>query len=382
MIPGIVSLSGFANQKAYKTQMHTIGIIIFALLAFITFCATVLPMLPSKQWYIRVFDYPRLQTFFIAVAAMIWYLWFYFEQNNVGYISAFVFVVVIVLQAKKALPYTPLGKKQVLQVDANADKKAEIKLVICNVLQTNTNYQQMLEMVNQHNPDIFITTESDRIWQDALSPLEKQFPHRVMVPQSNTYGLHLYSKLELEHSEVRFLVEPDIPSIKTSVVLRSGERISLYIVHPRPPVPTEASDSKERDAEIILVAKEAEKEKRGVIVAGDFNDVAWSETTELFQEVSGFLDPRRGRGFYNTFHAHYPIFRWPLDHLFHSNHFKLVELERLGNVGSDHFPMLIALNYIPEEKADQPEVEAEADTEEKANETIRKGFEDNDSPDL
>jgi endonuclease/exonuclease/phosphatase (EEP) superfamily protein YafD len=236
----------------------------------------------------------------------------------------------------------------------------------------------MLNLVNKYNPDLFITTETDIIWQKALSSLEEQFPHRVMVPQSNTYGLHLYSKLELEDSEVRFLVEPDIPSIKTSVVLRSGERIRLYIVHPRPPVPSEATHSKERDAEIILVAKEAEKENRGVIVAGDFNDVAWSETTELFQEVSGFLDPRRGRGFYNTFHAHYPIFRWPLDHLFHSNHFKLVELERLGNVGSDHFPMLIALNYIPEEKADQPEVDAEADTEEKADETIRQGLEEGD----
>ena len=65
--------------------------------------------------------------------------------------------------------------------------------------------------------------------------------------------------------------------------------------------------------------------------------------------------------------------------MFHSNHFKLVELERLENVGSDHFPMLIALNYVPKEKADQPEVEAEADTEQKADETIKMGLEDSDA---
>jgi len=361
--------------------MHIAGIIIFGILAIITFCATVLPMFPSKEWYIRVFDYPRLQTFFIAVAAMGWYLLFYFKKGNAGYIYAAVFLGVIVIQAIKALPYTPLSKKQVLQVDANADKKAEIKFVISNVLQTNTNYHKVLDMVNKHNPDIFITTESDSIWQKELLALEDSFPHRVMVPQSNTYGVHLYSKLPLEGATVRYLIEADIPSIKTSIVLRSGERITLFIVHPRPPVPTEAGDSRERDAEIIMVAREARKQKGGVIVAGDFNDVAWSETTELFQEVSGFLDPRRGRGFYNTFHAKYPIFRWPLDHLFHSSHFKLVQLQRLEKVGSDHFPMMITLNYIPEEKSDQPKAKADSDTEEKADKTIKKGLRDKDASD-
>lgn len=333
-------------------------------------------MFPSKQWFIRVFDYPRLQTFFIAVAAMGWYLIFYFKKGNAGFICAFIFTGVLIIQAVKAWPYTLLSKKQVLMVDANADKKAEIKFVISNVLQPNTDYSKVLEMVNKNNPDIFITTESNSIWQQALAPLEDQFPHRVMVPQENTYGLHLYSKLPLEGATVRYLVEPDIPSIKTTVILRSGRRITLFILHPRPPVPSEASDSRERDAEIIMVAREAKKVKQGVIVAGDFNDVAWSETTELFQQVSGLLDPRRGRGFYNTFHAKYPIFRWPLDHLFHSSHFKLVQLNRLGNVGSDHFPMMITLNYIPEEKADQPAVEASSDTKEKADKTIKKGTQD------
>ncbi len=368
------------KKSSYQRYRFIAGLIVFGILALLTAGATIIPMIPSKQWYIRIFDYPRLQTFFIAVVAMMWFLVFYFKRTKVGYILLFVFLGVIVIQAVKAWPYTPLGKKQVLQVGENADKKAEIKLVICNVLQYNTNYDKVIAMVNKHNPDVFITTESDSVWQRQLVSLEETFPHRVMVPQSNTYGVHLYSKLRLKDATVRYLVEKDIPSIRTDLTLRSGQLISLFIVHPRPPVPTESSDSRERDAEIIMVAKEARTEKHGVIVAGDFNDVAWSETTALFQEVSGFLDPRRGRGFYSTFNAKYPIFRWPLDHLFHSRHFKLVDLKRLEKVGSDHFPMLITLNYVPEQKTDQPKAEAESDTEEKANKTIKKGLKDGDSP--
>jgi len=36
-----------------------------------------------------------------------------------------------------------------------------------------------------------------------------------------------------------------------------------------------------------------------------------------------FFDPRIGREVCNTFHAEHPFFRYPLDHAFHSEHFKL-----------------------------------------------------------
>jgi endonuclease/exonuclease/phosphatase (EEP) superfamily protein YafD len=284
-----------------------------------------------------------------------------------------VLAVIIIVQAYKAAPYTPFGQKQVLTATASRNDSNTISLFICNVLQTNTAYNKVLEKINDYQPDLVITTETNKVWQDQLKSLEESYPYRQPIPLENLYGMHLYSRFPLANIQVRYLVEPDIPSIRANVQLRTGEWITLFIVHPRPPVPQESKDSKDRDAEIIMVGKEARKEKGGVIVAGDFNDVAWSENTKLFQQVTGFLDPRRGRGFYNTYHAGIPIFRWPLDHIFHSNHFKLVKIERLGNVGSDHFPMFVHLQYQPEAKHQQKEVKPDEDTEKEANETIREG---------
>jgi hypothetical protein len=78
------------------------------------------------------------------------------------------------------------------------------------------------------------------------------------------------------------------------------------------------------------------------------NDVAWSDTNRLFEDLSGTIDPRIGRGFYPTFHAQHVLLRWPLDHVFYTPHFALVRMERLPDIGSDHFPLLAELCLVVE----------------------------------
>lgn len=92
--------------------------------------------------------------------------------------------------------------------------------------------------------------------------------------------------------------------------------------------------------------------------------------------MSGALDPRRGRGMFNSFHASHPLLRWPLDHIFHDNSFTLVELRRLPNIGSDHFPVYAELQYEPKAEALQDAPEADQDDREEAEEMIEEAREE------
>lgn len=114
-----------------------------------------------------------------------------------------------------------------------------------------------------------------------------------------------------------------------------------------PPSPTESATATDRDAELLLVGREIEFMNEPVLVFGDLNDVAWSSTSKLFQKISGLLDPRKGRGLFNTFHANYPLLRWPLDHIFHSRDFMVKDIQVLPNIGSDHFPVYGKFQYQP-----------------------------------
>jgi endonuclease/exonuclease/phosphatase (EEP) superfamily protein YafD len=173
----------------------------------------------------------------------------------------------------------------------------------------------------------------------------------------------LYSRLEIVHHSLRHLVEPEIPSITADIKTKDGKKFRMYCLHPKPPVPGESETSTERDAEILIIGKEAKKCKLPVIVAGDLNDVAWSYTTNLFLKVSELLDPRIGRGFYSTFHANYWLLRWPLDHVFCSSHFYLKRLKRLPSIGSDHFPIFIEVALTEREIKENVEEKKEADAE-------------------
>jgi endonuclease/exonuclease/phosphatase (EEP) superfamily protein YafD len=337
---------------------------------------TLLSLSRRTHWIFRMWDFPRVQ---IAVLSAASTAGFVSLARNRTLKQAMIAgsAAVVGYQLFRIGTYTPLVRPTVRRA-AREDRDNRIRLLITNVLMSNERYDLLLRRIRETDPDVILAVEVDDKWLDALDGIEERYPHVVRCPLDNFYGLVLYSRLELIDPRIEFLVQDDIPSVHTGVRLRSGQEIQLHGIHPRPPEPIRDEPSSPRDAELVIVGRAIGKNKGEVptIVAGDLNDVAWSTTSELFVRLSGLLDPRAGRGFYNSYNAHIPVLRWPLDHVFHSIHFELVRLQRVRAIGSDHFPILIELQYNPEAVREQEPSHRKPGDEELADFKLEKEEED------
>ncbi|WP_121665377.1 endonuclease/exonuclease/phosphatase family protein [Mesonia aquimarina] len=310
----------------------------FGVLAIIL---TIIPLFTANFWWIRIFDFPHGQLTALTLFAIL----FYFFKFDIKLKKDYGFILILsacfIFQMTKIVPYTPFSSHEIKNASS---EKNSISILASNVLQKNNQYQKLKNIIAEQKPDLVLLMEANETWRDSMKNALTTYPYRVECPLENTYGMLLYSKKELINPEVNFLISDTIPSINSKLKMDSGKIIQLYATHPTPPSPQHNPRSTDRDGEMMLIAKKARKSNLPILVIGDFNDVAWSKTTQEFQEISGLLDPRVGRGFYSTYNANNFLLRWPLDHIFSSNHFTLSKMKRLKDIDSDHFPIYAKLN--------------------------------------
>lgn len=357
---------------------HTVCIAVIVILS----CGTIASLSRNPHWMIRGWDFPRVQIVVVVMLALSGFVLTYpakaFALDRFGGLDWSIVTLALTLTAwhsAQMAAYTPLGTKQVLDAPDEADHAVGIRIVVSNVEMENESHATWMQTMRDEHPDVIVAIEVNERWVQSIRLLRDEYEYEVSYPQGNWYGMLVLSHFPLTDTDIRFLVQDDIPSIHTTLELPGGQPLRLIAVHPRPPEPLRNNDAKPRNAELVLIAK-ALDHNQPTIVCGDLNDVAWSPTTRLFLRLSGLLDPRRGRGFFNTFHADHAWFLFPLDHVFHSQHFKVRSIKRLSHVGSDHFPMMIDLHYARELMTEQSPIPPQEGDEELARDMVQEAAEE------
>lgn len=346
----------------------------YLVLSVLLLIFTVLPKIPCSHWIFRVPDFGKIQITCITI--ILFAAGFLLEKNEYfWYYQGFLFALFI-YHGITLVKYTPLYRvKKHRQSSASSEK---IHFISANIYQFNKEYDRFISLINKNKPEMFLTMESDSTWEKALQVLEKDYPYQHKVTLENTYGMHFYSKIEIEKAKTHFFVADDIPAIEAHLKTEDGFHFVFFGVHPPPPSPTEEETSKERDGDLLSTAKRVNEIEKPVIVVGDFNNVAWSKSSILFRKTSHLIDPRIGRAFVSTFHAKYKLFRFPIDLMFHSEDIFIEELKTLENFGSDHLPVYCEF-FIDHKNHEQEERVETATSEEKeeAEEMIEEGKEEN-----
>ena len=330
--------------------------------AALTIVVTLLPLFRSGFWVVRVWDFPRFQLALIAAALLLTLA--FFRSRFSGHESWIWFALLsatLVWQVSHFIKLTSVWPKEV--ADCSSDVQG-VRLVVANLNYENANKPKAIEELDSLEADVLILIEVNQEWEQVLAELRNSYGHHHEEIRGEGLGLAVWSRHPIKRAETRYLVEDRRPSIWATLDLSDpvdGDAdIHLVALHPTPPGLNDSTgerqrDSRVRDAELVMVAKEvAERQGESWIVAGDFNDVAWSHTTRLFKRLSGLADPRVGRYPLNSFHAEFPLVRFPIDQIFVSNGFTLSGLSRHVIQGSDHFAVSATLHLRHPNKGTEP----------------------------
>ncbi len=300
----------------------------------------------SSFWFIQILNFPRLGVLIALVVCLLLYVLIRPKQNWVSWLFLGGGVVSAGIQAFILYPYTRLAPTTVASASVTeANGPRVFSILVANVLITNRNADALLKVILDKDPTLIATLEVNDWWVNRLRVLANRYPHAMTYPTANAYGMALYSKQPLTDEQILFLNHDDVPAFQTRVTLPDGYRFQLMVLHPVAPMPSKFPDNVgEKEVALPKAGRMARDLPGPTLVAGDFNDVGWSYNVSRFAQLSGLHDIRRGRGLYNTFDSKVSVFRWPLDHVFVSDEFSVLSIERLPAGGSDHFPLYVQLS--------------------------------------
>ncbi len=207
--------------------------------------ATLFPLWRHPHWLVRGMDFPRMQLAILAaLLALIQVLYL-----DLATASALVLVGItlacLVWQLWWIIPYTILWRAEVKTAEFPSSNR-KLSILTANVLTPNRQADALLKLVRQYMPDVLVTLESDRWWERHLDVLQTDMPYCMKCPLDNTYGMHVYSRLPLEDTEISYLVQDDVPSMHAQIRLGTGDPVRLHFLHPAPPSPGENTESAER----------------------------------------------------------------------------------------------------------------------------------------
>lgn len=221
--------------------------------------------------------------------------------------AAAILAVATVINATDLAPYwvpQPIGHV--------AGDAQPVRLITMNVRRVNRDTAGATAYLRAKQPDVAAVLEVDARWAEALETLADLFPHRVIVPRSDNFGIAVLSRDPLTDTRIVEFTARGYPSVVTTVLHGSGA-FRLIATHPYPPF--DGATWATLGAHLRGVAAEASRGPLPAVVVGDLNATPWSHPFRRLLVAGGLVDSALGRGVQATYRADLPAPRIPIDHV-------------------------------------------------------------------
>ncbi len=294
--------------------------------ALVTIVFSFVTSFDHLHYNIELFAHFRLQYLVISLILLI----FFVAARNLA-VGALL-LVTVVFNAGYVLPWYFGGDQQ--------NDSGGIKLLHANVLSSNDDYDRLLELVANEQPDLIFVQELSPAWLEAIRPLQTTYPYTYTEPRQDNFGIGLFSRLPLD--TVTHVASPplDFPTIVATLTV-NGEQLTLINTHPM--IPLGRANVEARNEHLDSVAALAKQAKRPVMLIGDFNTTVWTRPYRALEAETGLRNSRQGFGILPTWSTFMPFAMIAIDHALVSDGIGVVETRTGPRIGSDHLPLILTV---------------------------------------
>jgi endonuclease/exonuclease/phosphatase (EEP) superfamily protein YafD len=163
------------------------------------------------------------------------------------------------------------------------------------------------------------------------------YPWRMLIPESGNFGIGVYSSLP-DTEFVRFELD-GYAAIDAQVGGGAWRFVAAHLVPPM-----SAALARQRNVQLVQLSEYVQEIDQPVVLAGDFNLTPFSPIFTEFAAESELTSALRGFGPGMTWPSFFPLLGIPIDQVFVSEEFAVADYFRAGDIGSDHFPIIVDMN--------------------------------------
>lgn len=245
--------------------------------------------------------------------------------------AVFALGVAVCLAATLAPYWSPL------EPQAQAGVAERWSLLSWNVNSKLVQWDVASAVIRQADADLVLIQELNHEGVRAADAMADLYPHRLLEPRSDNFGMGILSKTPLRSPWTHPVGGYAVPLMEVKVEAL-GRMIQVWNLHPVPPAGEH--NSQQRDAYLEEVVRRASKEG-ALVVAGDFNAAPWSKGYRHIVDGLRLADSAYGRGLSPTWFGMGALWQLPIDHALFRGGLRVVERKVGERLDSDHRPILV-----------------------------------------
>ncbi len=229
-----------------------------------------------------------------------------------------------------------------------APDKSDLTMVHINLWGgRNNDYESLFKQIAPEDPDVIVVSELEGSWYRTLADkLGRKYPYVSSHPYNA--GVGIYSKYPILKPELRIEPLKNRARLLCQLGIKGHKPVGIMLVHPTVPIMSKSRfDARNKEltelypAEIKTLGDEQ-------ILLGDLNCTPWSPYFDKLLAKGHLKDSERGFGFTPSWPTKMFLFVplrpfLPIDHVLVSQGIVVKERRLLGEVGSDHLPVLVRL---------------------------------------